>query len=89
MTERPVYVYKLAIEYPPGSTEPGWEPPGYQSETVMTPDGFEDREFSWPHERAYLSREGAIQRAGILRGWGANVGILRSERVTWAKAATA
>ena len=83
MPERPVYVYRLDITYPPGSREWGWEPPGW---VISGPNGFEDDpgEFRWPPERLLLSASGAKRRAELFRGYGATVEIVRSERVTWA-----
>ena len=82
MPERPVYVYRLDITYPPGSRERGWEPPGW---VISGPNGYEDDpgEFRWSRERAFLSPSGAKHAADLFRGYGATVEIVRSERVTW------
>jgi hypothetical protein len=74
-------VYRLNVTYPPGSLEPGWEPPGW---TITGPNGYEDRpDFRWPRERLYLSRSGAKTGADLFRKYGAEVTIERSDPVTW------
>ena len=88
MTERPVYVYKLAVTYPPGSREYGWEPPGWGAGSEAYLDGYvtnpdDPGEFRWPRERLYLSRSGANAGADLFRKYGATAEIVRSERVTW------
>jgi hypothetical protein len=85
--ERPVYVYKLDVTYPPHSREYGWEPPGWSAgESEAYRDGYmpdDPGEFRWPRERLYLSRSGARIGADHFRRYGATAEIIRSERVTW------
>ena len=80
---RAVRVWKLDVEYPEGSQEPGWEPEGW-----AIPEGFgsfdgDDLEFRWPAERLFLSRSGANQRARLLRGYGAKVTLVPSLPLEW------
>lgn len=69
---RPIYTYRLNIEYPEGvdwrNPPAAWEEPEHFGE-------FEDRTFHWPTERRFLSREGAEHRAELLRSWGCKVEI--------------
>jgi hypothetical protein len=85
--ERPVYVYRLAVTYPPHSREYGWEPPGWgTSESEAYRDGYmpdDPGEFRWPENRPCLSLGTAKRRADLFRSYGAKAEIIRSERVTW------
>lgn len=84
-----VYVYRLEVEYPEGSLDPGWAPPdwrdisrrlgwghGYDTEHEYVPP------FRWPKQRNYFSSENASKRAHLLRELGANVQILVG-KVEW------
>ncbi len=76
---RPVRVYRLAITYPEGSGELGWQPDGWDPEETPWTDGW----FRWPAERTYLSLKGARFRAGQLEKWGAKVTVEPSLPVEW------
>lgn len=75
--DRPLYAYRLIVEYPDGvdymnpphlwERDPDPEAPGFQ----------------WPQTRRYLSYSGAKKRADLLRRYGCVVGIQRSERIEW------
>lgn len=75
-------VYRLAVTYPGGSLEPGWEPLGWRAAPDET-FGYDEREFCWPARRNYLTKGGADTAARVLRGYGAEVTIERSDPVTW------
>ena len=76
--ERPLYAYRLEVEYPPGV---GWSnPPELWEDEDDSPDS---RGFQWPQTRRYLSYSGAKKRADLLRRYGCVVGIQRSERIEW------
>ncbi|WP_433357742.1 hypothetical protein ACQP25_44950 (plasmid) [Microtetraspora malaysiensis] len=88
MAERKTYLYRLNVEYPPGSDEWGWEPPGWQHNPiaqVIDPEtgGHECASFSWPTVRPYLSQSAAKRRADLLRSYGAVVTIQRSQPIAW------
>jgi hypothetical protein len=73
--DRPLYAYRLIVEYPEGE-----EPPKlWQEEFADEPHVM----FSWPQTRRYLSYSGAKKRADLLRRYGCVVGIQRSERIEW------
>lgn len=78
-TARPVHVWRLDVTYPEGvdSRNPpaGWEP------IEIPPD--DQTTFSWPRRRHYMSREGAEDRARLLRRWGCTVTVVRSRPVEW------
>jgi hypothetical protein len=84
MTGRRVYVYRLEITYPEGSSEPGWRPALWSDPEFLrlfsrrTRRWYRTREFRWPHEHLYLSASGAGSRAALLRSWGAEVEVVRS-----------
>jgi hypothetical protein len=88
MTDRPVYVYKLVVSYPPGSDEPGWVPFCWNELLAGVKDrrqrqALRRRGFRWPKERLFLSHSGAWGRAGLLSWCGATVEVRRSGEVTW------
>ncbi len=81
----PVHVYRLRIEYPAGSFEPGWMPAAWSSPLLprrlrrqLAREGFR-----WPRERLFLSRSGAWHRALLLISYGARAEVERSAPVTW------
>lgn len=76
-----VRVYRLDVEYPAGSREPGWEPPGWTPDREDGDGGWLD--FSWPSVRLYLSRSSAKDRKALLESYGATVEIVPSQRVVW------
>jgi len=79
-----VFVYRLDITYPEGSTEWGWEPEGEWWKELSGGQGpGPDETFSWPQEHLYLSRSGASKRADLLRKWGATVRVEKSRPVEW------
>lgn len=80
-----VRVYRLDVTYPAGSDEPGWEPAGWEPGGYQIDDAgsWETGEFRWPRERVYLSRKGADYKAGLLRGYGAQVTVVPSLPVEW------
>lgn len=78
------HVYRLAVKYPEGSLEPGWEPENWDG----LPDDFSYAEdpnvhFRWPRVKTYLSKTGAEARAKLLRSFGAAVTVQESEPVVW------
>lgn len=79
---RPTYVYRLNVIYPEGVD---WRnpPEGWMPMVVDGPEGQDIQTFTWPTRRHYMSREGAEDRARLLRGWGCTVTIERSDPVTW------
>lgn len=88
MPDRRTYLYRLNVQLPPGSDEPGWEPPGWSDDPehkVQDPEtgGYETADFSWPALRAYLSPAAANRRATLLRRYGAVVTVERSEPIAW------
>lgn len=70
---RPTYVYRLDVTYPPGI---GWlnPPVAWRGE---------EYEFRWPGTRLYLARSSAMRRKALLESYGAQVTVVRSERVAW------
>lgn len=88
MTERIVRVYRLDIEYPPGSFKPGWVPACWEQFLAGIEDKAERRRvrkrgFRWPREHLYLSASGAWSRAGLLHWFGATVFVEASDPVIW------
>lgn len=87
MSARAVYVYRLDVTYPEGSTAPDWYPEGYTPE-----EGYEsdtgaryDLPFRWPRNRLYLSGGAAEARAKWLRKFGAHAVVVRSRAVEWSQ----
>jgi hypothetical protein len=83
-----VRAYRLVIDYPPGSLEPGWSPACWDALLRDVKDRgtrrkLRARGFRWPRERMFLSASGAYSRAALLRWYGAVVGVEPSEPVTW------
>jgi hypothetical protein len=88
MTDRIVHVYRLEVEYPPGSDAPGWVPACWGEMLASVRDRAERRAlrrrgFRWPRERMYLSASGAWSRAALLTMFGATVFVDASDPVTW------
>jgi hypothetical protein len=83
-----VRVYRLVVTYPEGSHDadglpvPGWEPPGWTPAAAYDPEEG-PAPFSWPRSRLYLSKGGAVQRANLLRSFGATVTVEASKPVGW------
>lgn len=75
------YVYRLQVRYPEGSDTPGWQPEGWEPEWNGDPDA--DLSFHWPRVRDYFGPRAAKARADLLRGYGCEVEVLRSQPVTW------
>lgn len=85
---RAVRVFRLEIEYPPGSDAPGWVPACWPEFLAGIKDKAKRREvrrrgFHWPREHLYLSASGAWARAGLLHWFGATVFVDASDPVTW------
>ncbi len=85
---RVVRVFRLEIEYPPGSDAPGWVPACWPEFLAGIKDKAKRREvrrrgFHWPREHLYLSASGAWARAGLLHWFGATVFVDASDPVTW------
>ena len=82
MAERPVYVYRLKVEYPEGvdwrNPPKAWEPM-----VIDHPEGPDTQMFFWPTRKHYMSRPGAADRKALLESWGCKVEIERSDPVTW------
>jgi hypothetical protein len=81
-------VYRLAVTYPPGSLEWGWEPPGWEPDEYRITSGtdagaWDSEAFRWPANRLCLSMGTAKRRAAIFRKYGAEVTIEPSDPVTW------
>ncbi len=72
---RPLYAYRLEVEYPAGDEPPTLWQEEYADEPHVV--------FQWPQTRRYLSYSGARKRADLLRRYGCVVGIQRSEPITW------
>lgn len=88
MSERIVRVYRIAVEYPPGSDAPGWVPACWDEFLAGIKDKAKRREmrrrgFRWPREHLYLSASGAWSRAYLLAVFGATVDVEASDPVTW------
>lgn len=87
MSGRNVRVFRLEITYPEGSRLPGWVPERWESWLRSLPPLKRRRVrkagFRWPRERMFLSSSGAYDRAALLRAFGAEVQVLRSDPVTW------
>lgn len=73
--DRPLYAYRLIVEYPEGEAPPQLWLDEYGDEPLAS--------FQWPQARRYLSYSGAKKRADLLRRYGCVVGIQRSERIEW------
>jgi hypothetical protein len=78
--DRPLYAYRLVVEYPAGVD--ALNPPHLWLEDRSEEDTGEWY-FGWPRDRRYLSYSGAKKRADLLRRYGCVVGIQRSERIEW------
>jgi hypothetical protein len=81
-------VFRLEIEYPPGSDAPGWVPDIWPEFLAGMRDRARRRElrergFRWPRERMFLSSSSAYARAGLLIWFGATVYVEASSPVTW------
>jgi hypothetical protein len=91
--ERKVYVYRLTVEYPPGSLRHGWEPDDWDPWPDGTAGGYDadgaplGAKFCWPVNRLCFTRSTAKRRAGLFEKYGAQVTIERSDPVTWPEAA--
>lgn len=91
MTPRPHYAFRLLVRYPEGSVfDPerpedlrwlSWEPEGWQPDWDPDPDA--DVDFRWPRVRLVFSRGAAERRASLLRSYGAEVEVVRSDRITF------
>ena len=74
---RPLYAYRLLVEYPDIT-----EPPKCWEEMYMDEP---NAVFQWPRVKTYLSLTGVRKRADMLRRYGCVVTIERSEPITWTK----
>ena len=88
MSERIVRVYRIVVEYPPGSDASGWAPACWDEFLAGIKDRAKRREmrrrgFRWPREHLYLSASGAWSRAGLLHWFGATVDVEASDPVSW------
>jgi hypothetical protein len=79
MTDRPTFVYMLAIEYPMGID---WRNPPENWEPIFIPPD-DETSFQWPPERRFLSKRAAEHRAERLRSYGCTVEVRRSQPVVW------
>lgn len=75
-------LYRVEIvSYPEGSDEEGWQPEGW--EPPFSSPRF-DGGFFWPStSKVYKSRSGATGRANLLRDYGAEAIVVRSNPITW------
>jgi hypothetical protein len=80
---RTAHVYRLQVTFPPGALRYGWEPPGWEPDRDDQLDPACDVYFRWPAIRDYLTKTNADRRAALLRSYGAEVTVLRSQPVTW------
>lgn len=84
-----VHVYRIDVEYPPGSRYPEegwreWEPEGWEPDFREDEvGGLSEVPFQWPNVRLYLSKSGAEARASLLRKYGAKATVVRSLPVVW------
>lgn len=76
-------VYRLVVEYPPGSLDRGWEPRGWEPEPGPYIPEQEGPEFRWPANRLCLTPATARRRADLFRRYGATVTVEVSDPVTW------
>jgi hypothetical protein len=81
------HVWRLDVIYPEGSRLPGFRPYGWEAYLRSLPALKRRRMrkagFRWPRERLFLSSSGAYERAALLRAFGADVEVYRSDPVTW------
>lgn len=85
-SRRRVHVFRLEVEYPPGSRSPGWQPMAWEPPDEWRSLVDESSPgFRWPRERLFLSATAARARAELLEGYGAAVTIKRSAPVAWAE----
>lgn len=78
---RPSRLYRLIIEKPAGSDQPGWRPAGWDDNgPFVDPDS---GVFRWPVARTFLTRAAAENKANKFRAYGAKVTIQESNPVTW------
>jgi len=84
---RPVRVYRLVVEYPPGALDGCWQPsswdPYNDDRDSWTPAPDEGPVFRWPQNRLCLSPSTAARRANLFVKYGAKVTIEPSDAVTW------
>lgn len=83
------YVFRLLIEYPEGSMEPGWRPALWSNPEFLARLNRKAKrelartEFHWPRERKFLTANSAWNRAWELQVLGCRVHILRSAPAVW------
>lgn len=86
-----LYIYRLDITYPVGSTgkdgspNPLWRPSCWTQE-LEDSGRFRHRfggAFKWPRQKLFRSREGAMRRAALFEHYGCIVEIVRSHPVEW------
>lgn len=80
----PVFVFWLTYTKPEGSDVPGWEPEGWRVSAVAR-FGERGREpvFTWTKRKYFTKQSTADRLANRLRGYGCEVTVARSNRVTW------
>jgi hypothetical protein len=84
-----IRIYQLVIMYPEGSAAPGWRPAMWSDPDYLRRLSRKARRelgkagFRWPRERRFLSASGAYDRAWLLRFYGAEVIVERSDPVEW------
>jgi hypothetical protein len=86
-----VRVHRLVVTYPAGSHDEqgvpvvGWRPPGSTPDLRREEDtgALDEVPFSWPRAHLYLSHQGAVNRANLLRSFGATVEVQSSKPVEW------
>lgn len=79
--ERPRYVWRLEVTYPPIEPWPNSGVPGNAAsyEFAAENDGY----FWFPRHTRYLSERTANKRAELLRKYGATVKVVKSNPITW------
>lgn len=78
---RPTYVWRLEVEYPPTTPWPNGGVPGNEASYKFAAEN--DGHFWWPRHTRYLSERTAYRRAELLRKYGATVTVVRSDPITW------
>lgn len=77
---RPLFAYRLRVQYPEGVNH--MHPPEAWKSRQTAEDEWET--FQWPRVRSYISYSGAKRRADLLTSYGCVVTIERSLPITWA-----
>lgn len=71
---RPTYVYRIVVDHLP-------DEPSLTSQRDI--DSYELDDWRWPRVRSYLSERAAHRRAQLIRFYGGQAHVERSEQVVW------